>query len=97
MAAAKVGEKRTRDAADALNDVAATFRCSITTSLVLDPVTTPGNATGDHQTEDGSALDVHDDAAARHFQCEATEKRVHVPHTWRAPRPFAPPSVLSCT
>ena len=35
-----VGEKRSRDAAAALNDVASTFRCSITTSLVVDPVTT---------------------------------------------------------
>ena len=34
------GGKRSRDASEALNDVAGTFRCSITSSLVLDPVTT---------------------------------------------------------
>ena len=34
------GEKRKRDAAEALSDVAGSFRCSITSSLVLDPVTT---------------------------------------------------------
>lgn len=34
------GEKRKRDAVEALSDVAGSFRCSITSSLVLDPVTT---------------------------------------------------------
>jgi len=38
--ALSVGDKRKRDASEALSDIAGSFRCSITSSLVLDPVTT---------------------------------------------------------
>ena len=37
---ARAGDKRSRDATEALNDVAASFRCSITSALVHDPVNT---------------------------------------------------------
>jgi len=38
--ASRVGDKRKCDASEALSDIAGSFRCSITSSLVLDPVTT---------------------------------------------------------
>ena len=38
--ASGVGDKRKRDASEALSDIAGSLRCSITSSLVLDPVTT---------------------------------------------------------